>query len=195
MHRMIASLLLVASTLDAAPVHADAGPKLPTRAFYLSPGLTFGGSYTIDSGTHVILGGEVSMLYWHRGVYVGFVADGLYDWRRGGGRTMLGPMIGWGPVGIDGGYLLDAPYSGVYHGGAVRAFFSVGIVALFVRYGALKDAPDFVDFGLLIKIPLPLWAQYPRRPMRRDREPTPVAPPPSPAQPPASGPYSAPQPQ
>jgi hypothetical protein len=193
MHRMIASLLFVGSALAATPAFADAGPKLPTRAIYLNPGLTFGGSYTIDSGTRVILGAEVSLLYWHHGAYIGVVADGLYDWRRGGGRTMLGPMIGWGPFGIDGGYLLDAPYTGVYHGGAVRAFLSLGVVALFVRYGALKDAPDFVDFGLLIKIPLPLWAEYPRRP--RPREPRPVAPPPIAPQPPASGPYSAPLPR
>ena len=159
----------------AAPAQADAGPKLPDRALYISPGLVLGGSSTLDVGTGFMLGGELSVFYWlHPRIkfvpnYTGLVVDALFDWKRDAMRMMIGPEIGWAPIGIDGGYLLDRTGGVTRHGGAVRLFLSMGIAAIFVRYGNIKGAPDFVDWGMMIKIPLSAWQKrhYRRRPVPR----------------------------
>jgi hypothetical protein len=169
-----AILLLVAVIGDAAPAGAQAPMRrpmsgrfkrwlenrLPGKAIYLKPGITVAGGWTNGSGTGFTLGGELSALYWHEAIYGGLVVDGVYDWQRGGARLMVGPEFGLGYFGIDGGYVRDFAMGA--HGGAVRGFVSVGIAALYVRYTALYNAPDIVDFGLLLKLPLPVWqVKYP----------------------------------
>lgn len=135
--------------------------RLPGQAVYIKPGITVAGGWTHESGTGFTLGGEVSFLFWHEGMYGGLVVDGLYDWQRGGARLMVGPELGLGYFGIDGGYVRDFAAGGA-HGGAVRGFVSVGIAALYVRYTALVQAPDVVDFGLMLKLALPVWQKrYP----------------------------------
>jgi hypothetical protein len=170
------SLILVALLGDATTALANAPPSrlpamlrfrrwienhLPGQAIYIKPGVTVGGGWTHESGTDFTLGGEVSVLFWHEAMYAGLVVDGLYDWQRGGARLMVGPELGLGYFGIDGGYVRDFAGGGA-HGGAVRGFISVGIAALYVRYTALYHAPDSVDFGLMLKLPLPVWQKrYP----------------------------------
>jgi hypothetical protein len=170
MSRTAVTLLVIALLLGAAlPAHAQpmfvrrlANAYLPGKAFYLKPGLSLGGAWTHEGRTGFLLGGEVSALYWYEGWSGGVVAEAVYDWERRGARAMFGPLFGAGPFGIEGGYLVDFAGAQAHHGGAVRVFFSVGVAALFVRYGALHNAPDFVDFGLLLKLPLPVWQRrYP----------------------------------
>jgi hypothetical protein len=152
-------LALLAALLLAGHAGAHGRPKLPSRAVYISPGLTFGGTYSFDLSTRPMLGGEVSAYYWRDGRYIGLFAEGLYDWSRSAARITVGPELGWGFVGLDGGYLADFSAGGPHHGGSVRLFFSVGVVGLFVRYGAVRDAPDFVDFGLFIKAPMTVYRE------------------------------------
>jgi hypothetical protein len=166
----LTSLPLLAALLLAGRAGADAGPKLPRRAVYISPGLAFGGTYSFDLSTRPMLGGEVSAFYWHDGPYVGLFVEGLYDWSRSAARITVGPELGWGFVGLDGGYLADFSAGGPHHGGSVRLYFSLGVVGLFVRYGAVRDAPDFVDFGIFLKAPMTVY--------REERWPRPVPRPP-----------------
>lgn len=194
----IATWALIAG-FGVGVARADAGPKFPERGLYLLPGLTFGGSSSLDVGTGFILGGELSLAYWHHGLYGGVVADGLYDWKRESGRMMFGAELGVGPFGVDGGFLLELADGGRRNGLAARLFFHMGIVVAYVRYGGVFDAPDFVEWGLMIKVPLGLWSKWPKRPRRREfwRRPVPpgvhpVGPTRGPTSGPSSGPVSSP---
>ena len=194
-----ASIVVICTWLLAAlapsTTLADAGPKLPRQHIFLHPGLTLGGAKTLGAGTGFVLGGEVSAGLWLQPFYIGGVVEGLYDWQRTAPRVMVGVVAGLGPFGADGGYLAEVADGRTAHGGAVRLFLTLGFMGFYVRYGALRDAPDFVDFGLFIKAPLRFRAVYPERP--RWREPpslpstpaSPGEPPPGrPDPPPASGP-------
>lgn len=173
--------LAVALTLTAltTPAGADAGPKLPKRGLFVLPGLTLGGTSSFDVGTGFTLGGELSMAYWYRGLWAGLVSDGLYDWQRDHGRFMFGAEAGWGPIGLDGGYLLEVGEGGPFHGLGLRLVFSIGVVQLYTRYGGMFNAPDFMEWGLLIKVPLSIFSEYPPRRLhrhqQRDQLPTPDA--------------------
>ena len=151
----VVALLLLAGR----PAAADVGPELPRQAFYLSPGVTFGGETTPAGRGGVLLGGEVSAPYWRDPYFVGPVIEAVYDWARHGPRVMGGVVLGHSYFGIDGGYLADLSGPQAHHGGAVRSFVTLGVVGLFARYGALVGAPDFVDFGIFLKLPLKLWGE------------------------------------
>jgi hypothetical protein len=131
------------------------------HSWVFSPGLTLGGSNTGNSKSSLLLGGELSTLYFWEKYYAGGVVDAVRDWHRGGYRMMAGPMIGYLFWGIDGGYLLDNSLGGLHHGVAVRTFMSIGFLSIFARYGAVIHAPAFVDFGLLIKLPMPSGLFFP----------------------------------
>ena len=76
MKRVTLTFTIVATLLaSASTARADAGPKLPREAFYISPGLTLGGTSSFDVGTGFTLGGEISLLYWNNARYVGAVVD------------------------------------------------------------------------------------------------------------------------
>ena len=100
--------------------------------------------------------------------YFGVYADGLYDSHREGLRLSVGPEVGLAFWGIDGGYLVEFRHHRAYHGAAVRFFASLGVLGVFVRYGALFGARDFVEAGLLIKIPLGRFRKRRGRRGRRD---------------------------
>jgi hypothetical protein len=197
-HSLVA--LIVTLTLATASDPAQAsGPLLPKRGLFVLPGLTLGGTSSFDVGTGFTLGGEVSIAYWYRGLWAGLVSDGLYDWKRERGRLMFGAEAGWGPFGVDGGYLLevgeDGPAgsgkTGALHGLGVRFVVSLGLVQFYSRYGGMFDAPDFMEWGLLIKIPLTIFAErYPHQRGRYGRDRLP--PPPPKTKPPRPGPNAGP---
>lgn len=136
-------------------------------------GILLGGATTLPAeGSGFTLGGEFSFGHLWELTYVGGVVDTLYDWGRDGGRTMIGPMVGWSVVGIDGGYLVEYGEGPTLHGGAVRLFFTIGVVALYTRVGILSNGTDFVEYGALLKIPLLLDARFPERPRPPPPEPT-----------------------
>jgi len=133
---------------------------VPRRHIFVHPGLTLGGAKTLGGDTAFNLGGEVSAGLWRHPFFLGGVMDGVYDWHRKASRMTVGVVGGAGPVGVDAGYLVELAEGRAFHGGAVRLFFSIGFLALFARYGALRDAPDLVDFGIPVKAPLRFRAVY-----------------------------------
>ena len=131
---------------------------------YLNPGLVLCGLAPIDPEMQAGfgLGGELSLVYLgprRPGFFAGLVVDGIYHFSGHRGRVMVGPMIGISHFGIDGGYLVEIADKGksIFHGGAVRMFATLGVLTLYARYNVLPRAHDSVEFGVMFKIPLPIW--------------------------------------
>lgn len=159
--RVGAALLLL-----LAPASAAAGKSLPDNGVYFSPGLLVGGAKSFGAGSGLNVGGEISISY-YMGGSLGGVVDGLYDLERNAGRAMVGPLVAFGTWGFDGGYLVEVGEGDSHHGGAIRAFLTLGYFSVYVRYGILAGAPDLVEGGVLLKLPLNLskgkpWLFWPR---------------------------------
>jgi hypothetical protein len=168
---------LVASALAYAPAARAEEPPAATPHWWLPVGLTFAtGGYPQQSNTDFVLGGEVSFVYFHperldsqlsgkigaefRTPWLGGYADGTYDFAGHRARFTLGPEVGWGAFGIDGGLAIQTGGNGVLTGGAFRALLTCAIVAVYGRVQAYPGAPSgesvWLDGGLLFKLPIPL---------------------------------------
>jgi hypothetical protein len=162
--------------MTAAPSRAAATSEsrvLDCRNFfeilYLNVGLTLGGGVVAPfegaSGPNesgLVLGGEASLVYLGEespGFFGGLTVDGVYDWSRHGARVMTGPVLGLWFGGIDGGYVADFSTGRLRHGAAIRVFCTVGVLAIYARYVTVWQAQDSMDFGLNVKLPLPLWGR------------------------------------
>lgn len=164
----LAAVSVCLATWLTAPSLAGARRRI-SAPIYVSPGITLGGTASVgdDRGSGFTLGGELSTVVFRKRLdrardawalfYFGTVVDGIYDWHRHGGRMMVGPLVGLGFFGLDGGYLADYSGGTFRHGAAVRAFATLGIAAVYVRYGALQRSRDFVEAGMMLKIPLGLF--------------------------------------
>jgi hypothetical protein len=138
---------------------------------YLNPGIVFNGTATIGAQkqTGFGLGGELSLVYLgsrNPGLFGGVVVDGLYQFGARRGRMMFGPVIGISYFGVDGGYLLEIADKGsasngvaLFHGGAARLFVTIGVMTLYARYNVLRETADSVEFGAILKMPLPIWGK------------------------------------
>jgi hypothetical protein len=110
------------------------------------------------------------------GLWFGGYVDGHWSFSAEQARFSLGPMAGWGPFGIDGGYLLALDDRGLHQGIALRPFLTFGYAAFYHRWGVLfGDQPSVHDIGLLIELPIPLT--------RRSGAPPAQAPPVAPVSP------------
>ena len=66
-------------------------------------------------------------------------------------------MVGWSFLGVDGGYLLAVDTDRLRHGLVVRPFVTLGVVALYYRFGiVLKEQEISHDLGLLVETYFPL---------------------------------------
>jgi len=129
---------------------------------FVSPGLTMGGTFTAppDGPPHLVLGGELSVIFVgddKRELFGGLVTEGVYDWNRRGARGLLAGVFGWRQIGVECGYLIDFSGDVPKHGGAVRLFATTGAFNFYIRYGLLINSADFVELGIQIKIPFPVW--------------------------------------
>ena len=159
--------LSLMAAMGTTTVAKEAHAKTPRLSnLYLNPGLTVGGSASLGdpSGSGWTLGLELSTVFFQKhpqsirnakeAFYFGVYADGLYDSHREGPRLSVGPERGLTFLGLGGGHLVELRHHRAYHGAVVRFFASLGVLGVFVRYGALFGARDFVEAGLLIKVPL-----------------------------------------
>lgn len=108
-------------------------------------------------GGRAWLGAEQSLVFyggarrpWWGGGYV----DARYDLRWGRARFGVGPEVGWGVFGFDGGLVTQIEGARVRHGVEARVVLTVGLLAVFGRGGALADGGErFGEAGLLVKFP------------------------------------------
>jgi hypothetical protein len=171
-----ATLMAAVFSLGAMMRSAAAGRYV--SKLYVNPGVTVGGCGSLEplgggktAGT--VLGGELSVVVVNKKierfrrawdvVYGGVMFDGLYDFTRHGTRFTMGPELGMAFWGIDGGYLVEVKKRRIFHGAAVRFYASLGVLAAYVRYGMLAETRDFVEAGILLKVPLGLFRSRRRR--------------------------------
>ena len=163
---LVGAALLAALTTTAV---ADVGPKFE-RGLFLPVGLSLGGAFRGDGVPNsFLLGVETSLAFFEvsgppSGVWAGVVTDVAYDFERAAVRYRAGLEAGWWMMGGEITYIGafdDGHQSGI--GGRLTATLQ-GIVSVYGGYGRFFSADaGFGELGLLIKVPLPLWTQYPAR--------------------------------
>ncbi|MBW2261049.1 MAG: hypothetical protein JRG91_03670 [Deltaproteobacteria bacterium] len=170
-------LVLAAASLVVLSCRAgaDAGPKI-SSGWYLPVGLTLGGSMHADRPNGFVLGAEVSAAHVDvdSGFWYGAYLDALWDFGPDALRFSLGPEIGVGVVGLDGGYLAEIHGRTYKHGFQLRLLLTFSIVAVYGRWGHLFRHPreeDFGELGVLIKFPVPVKIE----PVKWHRPPQPAA--------------------
>lgn len=159
--RLVAALAAFVLALGVAaprPAAADDPPfTIGSRpAWFLLGGVTSGGTLVLaDRGAFV--GGELSLARLRDGDYVGFYADGYYDWGADGTYVTGGLELGRRFVGVDGGAALRLAGGERELGVTGRLNLSVGLFGLFARYAYFPDAmtdDHVVQLGVAFKLPL-----------------------------------------
>jgi hypothetical protein len=154
--RLAAAPLLVALLLSSRAALADAVPKVHP-GFRLPVG--FWTAVAIhDDATDGFMGAlEASFVHTDRDYdWVGGYVDFGYDFAADRARLTVGPEIGSGFFGIDGGYALELGGPSARHGYVIRPLLSLGVIMIGARLGHFfGDAEEtFGEVGLLFKIPL-----------------------------------------
>src|SRR5262249_40259615 len=136
---------------------------VPDKGLFLPVGVNVGGALhpSIEGGSGVLFGGEVSLVYCDTARYFwgGGYVDVLRDFSARATRFSTGPEFGWGPIGIDLGYLGQGGSGGYSNGFTGRFLLTAVFVTAYARWGHLFDDPrerNFGEFGALLKIPIRL---------------------------------------
>jgi len=156
-----ASLVLASGT-----ARADGAPKF-NSGWWLPVGLSLGGAFRSELPDGFFIGGEASGVYlWTDdgpgGMWLGAMADAVYDFGTEAFRHRIGPEIGWWFLGAEVAYLGEARGGEYRPGISVRASGNVlGILNLYGGYGRTygsDGASSYGEFGGLLKFPIPLTA-------------------------------------
>jgi hypothetical protein len=121
--------------------------------------LGYGFSRRSSGGSSLTLGAEASIARVFRSLFwFGGYVDALHDFAAGEQRISVGPEFGWGPFGVDGGFLVIRSSRELQHGFVARTLLTTGILSLYGRYGCqVSGATDhFGELGILMKLPLPI---------------------------------------
>ncbi len=155
--RVCVMVLAILAASRPGPAAADDSPfSIGSRpAWFLLGGVTSGGTVGIDS-TGGYLGGELSLARIRDGNYVGFYADGYYDF--GIDRTYVtgGLELGHQFLGIDAGPAVRIAHGGTEAGVAARINLSIGVFGIYVRYAYFDAMSDdhVIQIGGMLKFPL-----------------------------------------
>lgn len=173
-----AGLLAMAVTCWSHAALADGGPKI-TDSLWMPVGMNFGWAVNpspVPNG--FLVGPEVSLVYLDQsGPWVGVYTDALYDGGSERARISAGGEVGYAIFGLDLGYVTTVRGERE-HGFRARGMFSLAAVHLYGGAGRLSDA-TYGELGVLLKVPIELWAEPPRRPWMDRPAPEPPRPPPA----------------
>jgi len=151
--------LVAAGLLVSSVAYAD-----DTETAVLIMGGINAGAARVDGETGFLFGAEVSVPVlrtpgqWFgdkkrffccaRGwpMWAGIYGDYTKDFDREITMTTLGPELGFGPFGVDGGIAIVDGNVGF----AVRPVLTIGAVSLYARYGQI-EGESFTQFGALLK--------------------------------------------
>jgi hypothetical protein len=157
---LILSVLLGSALVAPGRARADASPSFDFSGVYVPFGLDLGAALRTEGGNGLLLGGEVSGLYfWHKHslAFVGGYADYLRDFGLGVHRISFGPEAGGYFAGIDAGPVIEFGHGATQLGARARVFGSLGFVALYVGESCrftTERARWSTEVGLLLKLPL-----------------------------------------
>jgi hypothetical protein len=193
----LAAALTLALVATPAVAAAEAHGMLRDTV-YLPVGASVAAGIHPSGTSGVAVGGEVSFVRLDdRLAWYGAWVDGVHDFGSRSTRVGVGPEVGFGPLGLDAGYLASIDDAGaVRHGFSLRTLFTIGVVGLYGRWGHLFGAGphDHGEVGLLAKFPIELW--HPRHDTPGRRVPTATPPPdPLPARPASPPPPPSPEPE
>lgn len=174
--RRLSSAILAAALIGSLARTAAADQN--ENALLVSAGANLGLSMHDVASSGFVLGGEASLVLLHLendesehggdapGVpmigtpsWLGLYGDVVRDTGSDTTRFSIGPEIGHGILGIDGGLLAQVGDESRW-GVTVRPVLTIGVVALYGRWGHFYDdlpETDFVEAGLLLKWAFPLW--------------------------------------
>ena len=161
MRRRAEALLGVVLALSNAPPDTfakAAEPAASPHAWTMPVGVASGWSIHRNAGDGAYLGLEASVVRTETRtlVWFGGYADGAHDFANRATRSSVGPELGVGPVGLDGGYLLELAPAGHRQGFAVRLVASASLLSITGRVGHFTGgaAETFGEVGLLLKLPV-----------------------------------------
>jgi hypothetical protein len=151
---------VLASGVAVAPGRAAADDPPFTigsrPAWFLLGGVTSGGTVAFaDRGAYV--GGELSVARLREGNYLGFYADGYYDWGADGTYVTGGLELGRRFIGVDGGAALRLAGGERELGVTGRLNVSIGLFGLYARYAYFPDTmtdDHVLQVGVALKLPL-----------------------------------------
>ncbi|MGZ5969463.1 MAG: hypothetical protein ACXWP4_17445 [Polyangiales bacterium] len=128
-------------------------PDSLETAWYASPGVDIGIATGRSAKTSVVLGGELSFVRFPIGerTWIGGYVDGLRDFGKDRTRFSLGPEIGWGVLGLDGGVRTSIG-DGTRVGWTIRPMLSFVRVHLYTRLSHDGEGTG-TEVGLLFKFP------------------------------------------
>ena len=158
----VLGVVLALSNATTETFAKAAAPAPSPHAWTIPEGLATGWSVHRHAGDGAYLGLEVSVvrtetrtLFW-----IGGYADVVHDFANGATRMTVGPELGLGPVGFDGGYLLEVAHGGYREGVAARLIASASLLSITGRVGHFTggSGETFGEVGLLLKIsPFGRW--------------------------------------
>ena len=186
MPRLVAAVAAAVVALAAAGEARAGGFDL--NGIWSPVGVALGGSFNGQDRGGFFVGPEASVVYFSEGVWAGGFADVVWDFGSHQLRHTIGPELGFGPFGVDFGYLgvlQDGDYRPGY---AARGMLTFSLISVYGRYGHVFDdapIPTFGEVGVLLKVPIPVKIEPRLRPPPPPPPPPPSPPPPPP--PPADG--------
>jgi hypothetical protein len=130
--------------------------------WYFLGGATGGASLTGDTGGGYV-GAEASVARLRRGWWYGLYSDAFYDFGQQNMTITAGPEFGFSVFGIDGGIgVRPGPDQPLEVGPQIRGLVTVGLFAIYARYGFWPDSTTHRhvrQLGLMLKLPLAApWA-------------------------------------
>lgn len=141
--------------------------KIPARTLKVGAEAAIGSA--TGRGTSLMFGAAATYTHInHDLIWYGIQADVLADWNGDlllpsersspvalSPRWTVGPQLGIAIIGGDVSYYGQAFDGVVFHGAAVRLKLTIGVAALYVRYGYLPEADHHsFDFGAQLKFPI-----------------------------------------
>lgn len=165
---IFAAASLVAALLSPGGAHAQPAPAAPRPAprvapwltgWYAPSGVAIGASIHPERPNGLVVGLEQSLVYqvgprasWWGGVS----AEALYDFGPSWGRVAVGPELGYGIVGLDGGFLALWRGQHAAEGGVQgRLLVTIGVAAVYGRLATVwgDERFSFGEAGVLLKWP------------------------------------------
>src|SRR5262245_3889649 len=141
----------------ASPARASAH-GLPDANIWMPVGLSTGYSLHDSGPNGALLGPELSLVHiTNSSFWYGGYADFVWDLGSDRQRLSVGPEVGFGFFGIDGGYVLEQGEK-LRHGVALRPLLTIALISIGFRgVKVFGDGGETLgEISVLVKLPFPV---------------------------------------